>query len=358
MSRRRSWTRRVGRIGLMIAAEGLVPEVARSLMLRGAEIILWAGDDPGLASMPVIARAAPRRTASSSPAPPRRRQPGATMIVDPIGPRRSRRRSRGANSASPPTVNRALSHHKAPRAGHGRRAQPPAGDVRVRSRRAREVTGGGGIIARRRTVRFEARHRNERDRLTPHRRFHAATVASLRIAHRRLCRRHGHLRRDRDDHVVLAGIHPPAHHRLGEAGRDGRRVLPFLVDHRARRRRSSGRCSTSCCSSCAVQTGGQYVAGVRLVREDGTPLRAARTSSPGGSASTRCSSAGRWRSSSASPFSAVIALVLSRVTIVAFVVLLTICIAAPIIALVSAPLDRQNRALHDRIVGVVVVPAD
>ena len=37
--------------GLMVAADGYVPEVARSLMLRGAEIILWAGDDPGISTL-------------------------------------------------------------------------------------------------------------------------------------------------------------------------------------------------------------------------------------------------------------------------------------------------------------------
>jgi hypothetical protein len=36
----------------MLAAEGHVPEVARSLMLRGAEILLWAGDDPRGAMLP------------------------------------------------------------------------------------------------------------------------------------------------------------------------------------------------------------------------------------------------------------------------------------------------------------------
>ena len=35
---------RVGNVGVLLGAEGFVPEVARSLMLRGAEVLLWAAD--------------------------------------------------------------------------------------------------------------------------------------------------------------------------------------------------------------------------------------------------------------------------------------------------------------------------
>ena len=51
-------------------------------------------------------------------------------------------------------------------------------------------------------------------------------------------------------------------------------------------------------------------------------------------------------------------LLLSVLGIVAFGVVLTLCLVAPLLAIVSALLDRQNRTLHDRIVGVVVVPAE
>ena len=57
------------------------------------------------------------------------------------------------------------------------------------------------------------------------------------------------------------------------------------------------------------------------------------------------------------PLAAVIALVLSRLTIVIFGALVVICVASPVIALVSALLDDQHRALHDRIAGAVAVPA-
>jgi len=35
---------RVGNVGVLLGAEGFVPEVARSLMLRGAEVLLWTAD--------------------------------------------------------------------------------------------------------------------------------------------------------------------------------------------------------------------------------------------------------------------------------------------------------------------------
>ncbi len=104
------------------------------------------------------------------------------------------------------------------------------------------------------------------------------------------------------------------------------------------------------------QTGGQYVAGIRLTREDGSPL------------SMRDAAAWwfcfnpllfSWPMACVAglPLAAVIALVLSRLTVVVFGVLMTICIAAPVIALVSAFFDAQHRGLHDRIVGTVAVPA-
>jgi predicted amidohydrolase len=37
---------RVGNVGVLLGAEGFVPEVARSLMLRGAEVLLWTADAP------------------------------------------------------------------------------------------------------------------------------------------------------------------------------------------------------------------------------------------------------------------------------------------------------------------------
>jgi uncharacterized RDD family membrane protein YckC len=105
------------------------------------------------------------------------------------------------------------------------------------------------------------------------------------------------------------------------------------------------------------QTGGQYVAGVRLAREDGQPL------------STRDAVAWwfclnpvlfSWPTAVTTtlPLVFVISLLLSRVAIVVFGVVLTLCIAAPLVALVSALQDGRNRTLHDRIVGTIVVPVE
>ena len=99
-----------GRIGIMLAAEGMVPEVARSLTLRGAEIILWASDDPSLPMAPVVrTRADENRVYVACAAAPT--ATGATMIADPtaavIAPALA-----GAELAVSATVNRALARLK------------------------------------------------------------------------------------------------------------------------------------------------------------------------------------------------------------------------------------------------------
>lgn len=104
------------------------------------------------------------------------------------------------------------------------------------------------------------------------------------------------------------------------------------------------------------QTGGQYVAGIRLMREDDAPL-------------TFMNRLAWWSLLNpllfswplgivvATPLIGVVAVALSRASVVVFGVVLVLCALAPLIALVSALLDGQNRALQDRIVGTVVVPA-
>ncbi len=100
----------IGRVGLMVAAEGMVPEVARSLMLRGAEIILWAADDPSLPmAMFARARAEENRVFVACTAAPT--ATGATMIVDPAG-RPLATALEGRELAVAATVNRALAHLK------------------------------------------------------------------------------------------------------------------------------------------------------------------------------------------------------------------------------------------------------
>jgi uncharacterized RDD family membrane protein YckC len=105
------------------------------------------------------------------------------------------------------------------------------------------------------------------------------------------------------------------------------------------------------------QTGGQYVAGVRVVRQDGRTL-SARDAAAWWFCLNPVLFSWPMAVMTAFPLALVVSLVLSRLGIVAFGVVLTLCLAAPILALVSALLDQQNRALHDRIVGVLVVPVE
>ncbi len=104
-------TTSVGRVGLMVAAEGFVPEVARSLMLRGAELILWSGDEPGTPMMPTFARCRAEENrvfvaCAAAPTPH-----GATMVVDPNG-RVLAQALEGRELCVAADVNRALSHVK------------------------------------------------------------------------------------------------------------------------------------------------------------------------------------------------------------------------------------------------------
>ncbi|MEX2246684.1 MAG: carbon-nitrogen hydrolase family protein [Dehalococcoidia bacterium] len=101
----------VGRAGMMLAAEGFVPEVARSLMLRGAEVLLWAGDNPALPMTPVArARADENRVFVACAAAPA--ETGASLIAAPDG-RVLATALEGRELAVSATVNRALSRLKA-----------------------------------------------------------------------------------------------------------------------------------------------------------------------------------------------------------------------------------------------------
>jgi predicted amidohydrolase len=100
----------IGRVGLLVGAEGFVPEVARSLMLRGAEILLWSADDPPLPmQMFVRARADENRLFVVSAAAPS--ATGASMIADPTGAAIAIALE-GRQLAVAAEVNRALSHIK------------------------------------------------------------------------------------------------------------------------------------------------------------------------------------------------------------------------------------------------------
>jgi len=104
------------------------------------------------------------------------------------------------------------------------------------------------------------------------------------------------------------------------------------------------------------QTGGQYVAALRLAREDGS-----RISLRDAAAWWFCFNPLLFSWPMACvvgfPLAAVIAIVLSRLTIVVFGALMIVCIASPLIAFASALFDAQHRSLHDRLIGTIAVPA-
>lgn len=104
------------------------------------------------------------------------------------------------------------------------------------------------------------------------------------------------------------------------------------------------------------QTGGQYVAGLRLTREDGSRLHLRDAAAWWFFFNPLLFS---WPMAGVVgfPLAAIIAIVLSRLTIVVFGVLMIVCIASPLIALASALFDAQNRALHDRLIGTIAMPA-
>lgn len=104
------------------------------------------------------------------------------------------------------------------------------------------------------------------------------------------------------------------------------------------------------------QTGGQYVAGLRLAREDGGPLSMSNAAAWWFCFNPLLFS---WPMAIVAglPLTAVAAVAVSSLSIFAFGVIFVVCIAAPLLALGSALVDAQNRALHDRVVGVLAVSA-
>jgi uncharacterized RDD family membrane protein YckC len=105
------------------------------------------------------------------------------------------------------------------------------------------------------------------------------------------------------------------------------------------------------------QTGGQYVAALRMTKEDGATIgpREALTwffcFNPLLFSWPMTFIAGF-------PLVTVISLISSSLTIVVFGVVVTLCVVCPVIALLSAAIDRNNRALHDRVAGVIAVPSE
>jgi predicted amidohydrolase len=99
-----------GRVGLMAAADGYAPEVGRSLMLRGAEILLWCHDNPG-ASMLAFARcrAEENRVFLACAGAPT--EHGISAVIDPSGRVLAIALAERELAVSA-EINRALSHQK------------------------------------------------------------------------------------------------------------------------------------------------------------------------------------------------------------------------------------------------------
>jgi hypothetical protein len=105
------------------------------------------------------------------------------------------------------------------------------------------------------------------------------------------------------------------------------------------------------------QTGGQYVAGVRTTRADGSPLSISRALlwwicfNPLLFSWPLAAVAG-------GPIAVFIIVGWAELMMVVWGLLMTLCIACPIVALVSASLHERGEAFHDRVVGAIAVPVE
>jgi hypothetical protein len=104
------------------------------------------------------------------------------------------------------------------------------------------------------------------------------------------------------------------------------------------------------------QTGGQYVAALSVVRDDGAPLTL-RTSLAWWFAGNPLLFSWPMIAVAGGPLLAAAALSPSDLTLAIPLLVIALAALLPVVALVSALVDRQHRALHDRIAGVTVVPA-
>lgn len=104
------------------------------------------------------------------------------------------------------------------------------------------------------------------------------------------------------------------------------------------------------------QTGGQYVAGLRVARADGRVF-SARDAVAWWFCFNPLLFSWPMALVTGFPLAAVIALALGAFTVFVFTALILLCLVLPVAALISAAADGQNRALHDRVIGTIVVPA-
>jgi hypothetical protein len=104
------------------------------------------------------------------------------------------------------------------------------------------------------------------------------------------------------------------------------------------------------------QTGGQYVAGLRLARIDGERLTLRSLLAWWFCLNPLLFS---WPMAGLAGFSLLIvtALTNAQILLILATLVIILCVAAPVAAIVSALFDRDNRGLQDRVLGTIVVPA-
>lgn len=105
------------------------------------------------------------------------------------------------------------------------------------------------------------------------------------------------------------------------------------------------------------QTGGQYVAGVRIVRENGDRLSFA-TAALWWVAFNPLLFSWPLAAVSGLPVAAFIIVGWAEVMTVVWGLFITLCLACPIIAFISGWSNSRSQAFHDRIVGVIAVPVE
>jgi hypothetical protein len=114
------------------------------------------------------------------------------------------------------------------------------------------------------------------------------------------------------------------------------------------------------------QTGGQYVAGLRLARSDGAPLSFRDAAiwwfclNPLLFSWPMAALAGTpmliITAQALDGDAALAGVTLADGMLVASFLVLILCAVLPVVALAAAAIDAKNRALHDRVVGTLVVP--
>jgi len=103
------------------------------------------------------------------------------------------------------------------------------------------------------------------------------------------------------------------------------------------------------------QTGGQYVAGVRIEHEDARPARLTSIVAWWFCLNPLLFS---WPMAlvAGAPIAALLFLVLNVFALFVLALVVLVCLVAPIVAFASATANADNRALHDRVAGITVSP--